>query len=291
MDPGRARRPAAREVEQLGGNTGMVSVNTRFEAVGAIGRDEEFDFARRDSSATGPDEDWEALSRFALDPRHLARNRVISAGRTDPAHVAFNVLRTRILRALKARGWSRIGITSPSQGCGKTFVASNLALSLSRQASCRTVLVDMDLRIPALARVLGVPNPGRIQEFLTGETPFAAHFLRVTPNLAVGLNSEMVPDSAELMQEPATATALDAMRAAFRPDVVLYDLPPALVCDDVFAFLPQLDCVLVVAGGGTSKAEDVRKCERLFADQIPILGVILNRSEDPAIEPYGSYGV
>ena len=138
MDPGRARRPAVREVEQLGGNTGMVSVNTRFEAVGAIGRDEEFDFARRDSSATGPDEDWEALSRFALDPRHLARNRVISAGRTDPAHVAFNVLRTRILRALKARGWSRIGITSPSQGCGKTFVASNLALSLSRQASCRT---------------------------------------------------------------------------------------------------------------------------------------------------------
>lgn len=274
----------------------MVSVNSRFEVAGAFGRDGdrvegELGFLRREPPAAGPEDAWERLSHFTLDPRHLARNRVISAGRTDPAHVAFNVLRTRILRALKARGWSRIGITSPSQGCGKTFVASNLALSLSRQASCRTVLVDMDLRIPALARVLGVPNPGRIKDFLTGGAALETHFLRVAPNLAVGLNSEMVPDSAELMQEPVAAVALDGMRAAFRPDVVLYDLPPALVCDDVFAFLPQLDCVLLVAGGGTTRAEDVRKCERLFADQISVLGVILNRSEDPAIEPYGSYGV
>ncbi len=274
----------------------MVSANSRFGAVDTFGRDgnrgeEDLGVLRREPPAAGPDDLWERLPRFTLDPRHLARNRVISAGRTDPAHVAFNVLRTRILRALKARGWSRIGVTSPSQGCGKTFVASNLALSLSRQASCRTVLVDMDLRIPALARVLGVPDPGRIKDFLTGDATLEAHFLRVAPNLAVGLNSEMVPDSAELMQEPVAATVLDGMRVAFRPDVVLYDLPPALVCDDVFAFLPQLDCVLVVAGGGTSRAEDVRKCERLFADQIPVLGVILNRSEDPAIEPYGSYGV
>lgn len=233
---------------------------------------------------------WDRLRRVDLDPRHLARRRVVSASRTDPAHVAFDVLRTRLLQAIRARGWSRIAITSPTQGCGKTFVAANLALSLSRQASCRTVLMDLDLRIPALAGVLGIRDSGYIHHFLTGERSMESHLLRIRPNLAAGLNAEPVSDAAELIQEPATRAALDAMRAALRPDVVLYDLPPALSCDDVIAFLPQVDGVLLVAGGGLTKADDVRKCERLFAGQTPLLGVILNMAGDPAIEPYGALG-
>ena len=235
-------------------------------------------------------EAWERLGAVALDPTHLARNRVISAARREPAHVVFDVLRTRLLQALRARGWSRVAITSPTQGCGKTFVAANLAFSLSRQASCRTVLMDMDLRVPSLAGMLGVRDPGYMRDFLTGDRPVERHVLRVGPNLALGLNAAPVSDAAELMQEPEAGRALAAMQAALRPDVVLYDLPPALSCDDVIAFLPQLDGVLLVAGGGITQAEDVRKCERLLAGQTPLLGVILNMAEDPSIEPYGALG-
>ena len=206
--------------------------------------------------------------------------------RRDPANASFDLLRTRLLQALKARGWSQVAITSPTKGCGKTFVAANLALSLSRRASCRTVLMDLDLRMPSLATVLGVRQPGRIFDFLTGARPIEAHLRRVAPNLAVALNATPVFDSAELIQEPPMARTLAAMRATLRPDVVLYDLPPALACDDVIAFLPQVDGVLLVAGGGITSAEQVRECERLFADHAPLLGVILNKSEDPAIEPY-----
>ena len=110
---------------------------------------------------SGADAAWERLRTVTLDRRHLTRHRVIAADRVDPAHVAFDVLRTRLLQTLRARGWRRVAITSPTQGCGKTFVAANLAFSLSRRASCRTVLLDLDLRIPSLAAVLGVA-PGRV---------------------------------------------------------------------------------------------------------------------------------
>ena len=239
------------------------------------------------SPPADPAEVWARLRSVALDQRHLARRRVIGAGKRDPAQVAFDVLRTRLLQALKARGWHRVAITSPTQGCGKTFVAANLALSLSRQPSCRAVLMDLDLRDPSLAAVLGVRDPGSMRDFLTGVRPPEAHFLRVADNLAVGLNAAPTAGAAELLQEPAARGALDAMQAAFRPDVVLYDLPPALVCDDVIAFLPQVDCVLLVAGGGRTHAPDVKKCEALFADQTPLLGVVLNKAEDARIEPYG----
>jgi Mrp family chromosome partitioning ATPase len=234
----------------------------------------------------GTTDAWDRLPLRGLDQRRLARNRVVTAARVDPANVAFDLLRTRLLQALKIRGWSQVAVTSPTKGCGKTFVAANLALSLSRRASCRTVLMDLDLRIPSLARVLGVREPGRILDVLSGARPAAEHLVRVAPNLALGLNSTPVFDAAELIQEPATARALAAMREQLRPDVVLYDLPPALACDDVIAFLPQVDAVLLIVGGGITKAAEVQECERLFVDRAPLLGVILNKGEDPAIEPY-----
>jgi Mrp family chromosome partitioning ATPase len=238
------------------------------------------------AEAPAPVDPWKRLRQVALDPRHLARHRLISAGREDPAYVAFDVLRTRLLQALKARGWSRVAITSPTKGCGKTFVSANLAFSLARTSS-RIALMDMDLRIPSLATVLGVREPDSMLDFLTGRRSMERHLLRVAPNLAVGLNAAPVADASELLQAPETADTLAAMQDALRPDVVIYDLPPALLCDDLIAFLPQVDGVLLVAGGGVTQAEDVRKCERLLADQTPLLGVILNKAEDATLEPYG----
>ncbi len=242
-----------------------------------------------DSGPQGPTDPWAALRPAVLKPAHLSRHRVISAGRTDPVHVSFDVLRTRLLRALRTHGWSRVAITSPTPGCGKTFVAANLAFALARQASCRTLVMDLDLRIPNLARTLGVHAPGPIAGLLAGtRTPFE-HLLRLADNLAVGLNDSVEHDAAELLQEPATAEALAAMLEVLAPDVVLYDLPPTLACDDVIAFLPQVDGILLVADGSATKAEDIRQCERLFGDAVPLLGVVLNRADERGAEAYG-YG-
>jgi Mrp family chromosome partitioning ATPase len=251
-----------------------------------IRRDED---VRNPAGVGEPDHDaWTRIPSVSLDPRHLARHRVVTLGRHDPAHVAFDLLRTRLVQALKARGWSRVAITSPSKACGKTFVAANLALSLARRPSCRAVLMDLDLRIPNLARVLGIRDTATTADFLAGRCPPEALLRRVAPNLAVGANGTPSSDSAELIQEPTTTTALEGLRKAFRPDVILYDLPPTLACDDVIAFLPQVDGVLLVAAGGTTSADEVRECERLLTGQAPLLGVILNKAEDPAIEPYYS---
>lgn len=229
---------------------------------------------------------WERLDWYRLDPRRLTARRVITATRSDPAHVAFDLLRTRLMQALKARGWRHVAITSPTKGCGKTFVTANLALSLARRASCRTVVMDLDLRLPNLSTAFGIERPGSMQAFLTGERPLEQHLRRLAPNLAVGLNGASVFDSAELLQEPMTGRVLDTLQETLKPDVMLYDLPPTLACDDVLAFLPRVDGVLLVAGGGITSAEDVRRCERLFEGQAPLLGVILNKTEDPVSEPY-----
>lgn len=232
---------------------------------------------------------WTALEEVTFDPDHLERNRVIAHAKNEPAHMAFDVLRTRILRVFKKHGWTRLGITSATKSCGKTFASVNLALSFSRQPNCRTILMDMDLRLPNVARVLGVERTDPARWFLTGEIEAANYLRRAGSNLALGLNSERVTDSAELILDPCVPRALQGMYDALAPDVVLYDLPPMLACDDVMGLLPQLDCVLLVVGGGSTRAEEVAECERLLTDQTELLGVLLNKAEDPDPSQYG-YG-
>lgn len=236
---------------------------------------------------------WASLRRVPLDPAHLDRHRMISARREDPSHAAFDVLRTRLVQALSDNGWRRVAITSPTKNCGKSFVAANLALSLSRAETRRTLLLDMDLRNPSLAKLLGVRSPGPIGDLLRGRTRpelhivrFADNALGVGPSLAMGVNDRVERDAAELLQTPEAAEALDRLDATLAPDVVLYDLPPALYHDDVLAFRGQYDGVLLVVGGGITKPDEVTEVSRRLADHTPLLGVVLNRAEGPSIRDY-----
>ena len=58
--------------------------------------------------------------------------------------------------------------------------------------------------------------------------------------------------------------------------MLIYDLPPMLVSDDALAFLPHLDCVLLVAGAEKSRLDEVDKCEHELAESGKLLGVALN---------------
>ncbi|MDQ2089347.1 CpsD/CapB family tyrosine-protein kinase [Marimonas arenosa] len=245
------------------------------------------------SEPLSPDAVWASLASIPVDPGHLARNLIITAGRHDPAHGAFDVLRTRLVQTLHDNDWKRVAVTSPTRDSGKTFTAVNLAISLSRYEAMRTVLMDMDMRNPSLADVLGAPDPGAMGDFLQGKTSVSEHFVRlgrnalnIGTNLAVGLNSRVEAYASELMQDPLTDATFDRMMAELDPDVVLYDLPPALAYDDVIAFKKHFDGVLMVVGGGTTTADEVREAMRRLGEDVPLLGVVLNQAETESGQGY-----
>ncbi len=230
--------------------------------------------------------DWDSLGTVSLDAATLDRHRIITGTRKDGAHTTFDVLRTRLLQALSEKGWKRVAITSPTQGCGKTFTAANLALSLSRQENCRTLLLDFDMRRPSLAKVLGVQNPGSIGEMLRGTKDPQTHIKRLGPNtlhagqnIAFGLNDSAESYASELLLDPRTGAALDDLEERLNPDVILFDLPPALFSDDVLALQPHLDGVLLVVGGGVTTQAEIQEVESRLGEATPLLGIVLNKAE------------
>ncbi len=222
---------------------------------------------------------WDDLDIVALNEDFLCANRITGGNSTRSKDAPFDVLRTRLLRILKEKNWRRVAITSPTAGCGKSFVSANLALSLSRLDSVRTILLDMNLRDPGLGDNFGITHSKTMREYLSGEVIEKNFLFRVNENLALGLNKQPEESAAELLQSPKTHEVLEIMNLELNPDIVLYDMPSVLLRDDVLSFLPQVDGVLLVIGGGKSTADEVRQVEKLLAGQVPLLGVILNRDE------------
>lgn len=236
---------------------------------------------------------WGSLDTFAVDAKLFERNRIITAARKDLAHTAFDVLRTRLLQGLRRKGWKRVAITSPSKDCGKTFSAANLAISLSRQDDCRTILLDFDMRRPSLAKVFGAGKTGNLGDMLRGKVAPEDHLrcvgdnpFDIGRNLAVGFNDKVEPYASELLGDKLTAEVLDDMEADFNADVILFDMPPALYHDDVIAARSLFDGVLLVVGGGITKANEVKDVERRLGADTPLLGSLLNFSEGPGITKY-----
>jgi hypothetical protein len=208
----------------------------------------------------------------------LERNRIVSWNKRDLRTPAFDILRTKVLKAMRERGWSTLAISSPTQDCGKTTVAINLAFSMAHQMPSEVVLVDFDLRQPQLAAYLGIEPKGDLSAFLEGHAPLTTHVvsaggaqLRVVPNLGVRHNAT------ELLARPQVEQFFGDLRKERSGRIGIFDLPPLLTTDDALAVLPRVDCALLVFGERVTKKADVNEALSLLG-ATNLLGVVLNQS-------------
>lgn len=227
----------------------------------------------RPAVESGP---WASLAEISFDPRTLEQNRIVAL-HPGQAAASFDVMRTNLLRTLRSNGWTRVAITSPSPGCGKSTVAANLAFSLSRLSDTRVLLVELDLRHPSLLEMLGQPRGQNFAGALAAGQLDFAQIRRSGRNLAFALNSHPMESPAELLSAARTADLIDEVEAQLRPDVVIFDLSPMLVSDDAIAFLDQVDCALMVAAADETTVAEIEKCGKDLAKRTQVLGVVLNK--------------
>ncbi|MGB1207941.1 MAG: CpsD/CapB family tyrosine-protein kinase [Paracoccaceae bacterium] len=233
-----------------------------------------------DSPAVDRAKVWKPLATFAPLAKQMARQRVVTfatKGTAAPGAVAFDMLRTKVLQQMRANGWKRLAITSPGADCGKSTTTLNLAFSLAKQTDVHTIVAEMDMRRPSLARNLGPKGQTSISAVLEGKADFASVATRPRPNLAFAVNYTRARNPAELLQSPTIGPALAKIEAEYAPDITIFDMPPMLVSDDTMAFMGQVDCVLLIAAAGTTSLREIDICERDLATQTNVLGVVLNK--------------
>ncbi|MEZ5893843.1 MAG: CpsD/CapB family tyrosine-protein kinase [Parvularculaceae bacterium] len=208
---------------------------------------------------------------------NFARNRII-ANEQDPVLNAYRVLRTRVLQKMDAEGWKTLAVVSPGAGAGKTVTAINLATAISSKSGSRATLIDLDFYRPSVARYLGVKDAPSVLDFFEGKRELKD--VAVRPGLSdvvLIANERVTRRGAEHLTSPRADQLIKGTINDFGSRVVIFDMSPILGCDDTIAFLPKVDCALLVAASGDTRTDDLKEARRILGST-NIIGTVLNKA-------------
>lgn len=187
---------------------------------------------------------------------------------------SFRTLRAALSLVGPAAEQKVFMVTSAVPAEGKSFTASNLAVAFA-QAGLNTLIIDADLRRPALTKLFGTdPAAPGVAECMTGVTP--KFFPTPLENLLFLPAGGRAPNPAELLANNRFAELVRNMSEHF--DRIVIDTAPVNVVSDTLGILSCASAVcLVVEAGGTSRRVVRRAVELLRRANVRPAGVVLNR--------------
>jgi succinoglycan biosynthesis transport protein ExoP len=189
---------------------------------------------------------------------------------------AYRALRTSILLSSFGAPPKVILVTSAMPQEGKTTVSANSALVLAQRGS-RVLLVDADLRRPAVGKLFGIRSRGGLSTLISGSDKVEDVVLPCpeVPTLWILPAGPIPPQPAELLGSSVMKDLIAHWRDSY--DHVIIDTPPCLSVTDAVLLSPEADRVILVARSGqTTKAGLRRACDVLQQVNARVMGVVLN---------------
>ncbi len=178
-------------------------------------------------------------------------------------------------------------VSSATAGEGKTTLAANLATSLAG-AGCRTLLVDFDLRRPALHRAFDLALQPGINDVLRDLNEFdSAIQMTQIPNLAFLAAGRSSTTGLSCLANSDLKSLFERLRSSF--EFVVVDGSPILPVVDTRYIAQNVDTVVLSVLRDVSRVPQVRAaCKLLESFAIPILGVVVTGSRGDAY-PHDNY--
>ena len=206
------------------------------------------------------------LARIPREPRARSGRPLLPETLSPSAREAYRTLRTTLgASASSPEGPRSILVMGASPSEGKTTTAINLAVSLAI-AGFRTILIEADLRRPALRQAFGRRVENGVVSVLMGEASLEDALVTTAnygPNLELLLADRSGPGTADLLSLPAAQRLIDD--AEKLADYVIVDSPPLTAVIDALPLARRVDQVLLVARLGTSRLHAVKELGELLA--------------------------
>jgi capsular exopolysaccharide synthesis family protein len=177
---------------------------------------------------------------------------------------AYRTLRTNLQFAAVGGALHTLVVTTPSANEGKSTTVANLAVAFA-QGGKKVIVVDADLRRPALHELFGVDGGTGVSNALLDEA------LRVNPPLinvpgVEGLRllpaGAIPPNPAELLGSAELEGLIERLKTM--ADMVLFDAPPVLPVTDAAILAKRTDGILLVLQAGKTKREHAARAKSLL---------------------------
>jgi capsular exopolysaccharide synthesis family protein len=194
----------------------------------------------------------------------------------SPQAEAYRQIRASLRMAMNDAGSLKtLACTSCVPGEGKTVTNADLAMVFAG-AGDRVLLVDCDLRKPQVHNIFDVDRGPGFGDVLEGRNEWE-ECIHKTPKGQVDIlpAGRCSGRPGELLASPAAKPIIDLLSADY--DLVVFDLPPAVVVADVANFASKLDALLLVyRSGGVPGRMLEAASSRLRRSGVNLMGVIIN---------------
>jgi non-specific protein-tyrosine kinase len=197
----------------------------------------------------------------------------------SPVSEAYRTLRTNLDFADLDQSLKTLVVTSAGVGEGKSTTLANLAV-VSAQAGRKVVLVDADLRRPALHQLFGLSNESGLTTAMVDDSALAEPPLQAAgvEGLSVLTSGPLPPNPADLMGSRRMEEVIAAL--AGEADQVFFDTPPVVAVTDAAVLATKVDGVLLVVSAGKTRRESARTAvQRLEQINARLVGTVLTNVE------------
>ena len=234
------------------------------------------------------------LADIPLAPKSLdgELSLAVRENSNDMMEEAFRGLRTN-LRFVLSEKENVIACTSCIPGEGKTFISTNLAMSLALLGK-RVIIVGLDIRKPRLVKLFGLSSDHRgITTFLSSDSgdfqdlDKQIHHAVLNPNLDVLPAGVIPPNPGELISREQLDHAIALLREHY--DYVIVDTPPVGLVSDTLSAARVADMTIMVCRADYSPRNNFQLINALHHDnKMPKITLVLN-GIDLKKRKYGYY--
>ena len=188
----------------------------------------------------------------------------------------FRNLRAQILFPKDCERRRVIMVTSSLPDEGKTFVASNLAVSIALGIHEHVLLVDCDLRRPSIHKVFGCLNSSGLYEQLTGKMELKDLIIRTKiDKLSVLPAGAQTPNPSELLSSEVMKKTLHELKTRYDDRFIIIDSTPSQIASEANVLANYVDGIIFVVMAQTTNRELIQtSIDALGRDKI--IGIIFN---------------
>ncbi|MBO7744913.1 CpsD/CapB family tyrosine-protein kinase [Paenibacillus sp. MWE-103] len=204
----------------------------------------------------------------------LNRSLIVETHPGSAISEAFRGLRTNLEFSGGGEEYRTVSVTSSLRGEGKSTTAANLAVTYAK-ANRRVLIVDADLRKPALHELFGLPNRLGLSNALMKHGKLDEVIQRTNvANLSAVTAGPIPPNPSEMLDSDAFSALLQAAKEQF--DLVIVDTPPVTDLSDGLVVASRCDGVVLVMKAGRVKNETALKAKAaLDYGKAKIIGAVL----------------
>lgn len=189
----------------------------------------------------------------------------------------FRHLRSR-LNAIHPTGQEGAAtiITSSTANEGKSFISSNLAISLANTTK-KTILVEMDIYKPKVTKALGMAESPGLTDYLAAKAGLQQIIQKSDryPNLSVISSGGFIDNFSELLDQDLFGRLVEKLKTEYKQ--VLFDTPPAHSINDAFALGKYCDNTLYVVRYNETSRNLLPFIQKLQAEELlPGMHIVFN---------------